>query len=269
VLNFHPKSAKLVVTVYDMIHEKFSGNFSKYNLIQKVKAKAVKQADHVICISESTRRDLISLLETPFEKTSVIHLGSSLTGTHVSSKRPDTKKPYILYVGSRSGYKNFEGLLRAFSQSSRLKKKFMLLCFGGGKFNLHELNLIKLLKLNEDDILILSGDDELLASLYTFASAFVCPSLYEGFGLSSLEAMRFGCPVVCANSSSLPEVVGGAAEFFDPENFSEIQFALEQVVFSPQRSKRLVDLGYERAKLFSWDECARRTLDVYNSILEK
>jgi len=261
-------SAKRVLTIHDMIHEKFANNFSRWYKTQQIKSHAVRRADHVICISENTRRDLIALLGVPKEKTSVVYLGSSLATQNVAVKPAEGGKPFILYVGSRGGYKNFEGLLRAYGHSSLLKNGFSIVCFGGGGFSASELSLAESLHISQDSILYMSGTDEILAGLYTSAAAFVCPSLYEGFGIPPLEAMSFGCPVISANVSSLPEVVGDAAELFDPADEAEMRAAIERVVSTPERAQLLVDRGYERVKQFSWEKCAQDTLNIYKKLLQ-
>ena len=266
--NCCPRSAKRVLTVYDMIHEKFADNFLRRDKTQQIKAHAVRRADHVICISENTRQDLIALLGVPEEKTSVVYLGSSLVTQKVAAKPAEGKKPFILYVGSRGGYKNFEGLLRAYGRSPLLKNGFSIVCFGGGGFSASELSLAGSLHISQDNILYMSGTDDILAGLYTSAAAFVFPSLYEGFGIPPLEAMSFGCPVVSANVSSLPEVVGDAAELFDPTDEAEMRAAIECVISTPERAQLLVDRGYERAKQFSWEKCARDTLNIYIKLLQ-
>ena len=262
-----PHSAKRVITVYDMIHEKFADNLSRRDNAQQIKAHAVRRADHVICISENTRRDLIALLGVPEEKTSVVHLGYSLAMKNDAVKPAELEKPFILYIGSRGGYKNFEGLLRAYGSSRFLKNEFSMVCFGREGFSASELSLAESLHISQDNILHVSGTDDILAGLYASAAVFVCPSLYEGFGIPPLEAMSFGCPVVCANVSSLPEVVGDAAELFDPTDEAEMRAAIERVVSTPQRGQLLVDRGYERIKQFSWEKCARDTLNVYKKLL--
>jgi glycosyltransferase involved in cell wall biosynthesis len=260
-----PPSAKRVITVYDMIHEKFPGSLS--HRVRKTKAHAVKRADHVICISENTRRDLIELLGIPEEKTTVVHLGHSLSVQKASVYPIDVGIPFILYVGSRGGYKNFEGLLRAYGHSQRLQNDFSLVCFGGGKFKSSELELMKSLNIPRSKIRYLSGADDVLAGLYASAAALICPSFYEGFGIPPLEAMSFGCPVACSNTSSLPEVVGDAAEFFDPAAEDQISSAIERIVYTPEITDLMINRGHERIKKFSWDKCSRETLMVYENIL--
>ncbi len=265
-----PVSAKRIITVFDMIHEKFSEYYPDAADVQQIKMHAVHRADHVICISENTKRDLRELLSVPDEKISVVYLGSSLAST--SGKKMDdlTSRltPYILYVGSRRGYKNFERLLRVYASSSFLKRNFTMVCFGGGVFSASELALMRSLGISTSNIRHLSGSDEMLAGLYVSATAFVYPSLYEGFGIPPLEAMSLGCPVVCANTSSIPEVVGDAAELFNPSDEAEMRAAIERVVSTPKNAAMLIEKGRRRASLFSWEKCARDTLNVYRKVLE-
>ena len=267
LLDWCPKSAKRVITVYDMIHDKFPEHFSSWNKTRHIKENAIRRADHVICISENTRRDLLTILNIPEDKTSVVHLGYSLNFEKTVSHQSDKKMPFILYVGSRGGWKNFDRLLHAYANSTFLNDECSLICFGGGGFSAHELSLMKSLKISEENIKYISGTDETLAHLYASASLFVFPSLYEGFGIPPLEAMSFGCPVACSNTSSLPEVVGNAAELFDPADTSSIRSALESVLTCPGKAKILVERGHERVQHFSWEKCAYDTLNVYTKIL--
>jgi len=263
-----PPSAKRVITVYDMIHEKFAHYFPAYDPTRKHKTHAVNRADHVICISENTRKDLVTLLDVPKEKTSVIYLGYPVLKLDESIKFAKNEKPFILYVGIRNRYKNFDLLLRAYASSKLLRKEFSIVCFGGGKASSDEIKLMKTINLPSDCVIYMNGNDSVLANLYSSAKAFVYPSLYEGFGIPPLEAMSLGCPVVCANTSSIPEVVGNAAHLFDPKNESDLRNAIEKVVASSEYSARLKAKGYERIKLFSWEKCTHDTLNVYKKILE-
>lgn len=268
------KKAKVVVTVYDMIHEKLSQFFNHkdiFNIKDQTsiaKQEAVKRADRIICISENTKKDLIDILEVDPNKISVIYLGYSLnrdgTNHQLDAQIP---QPYILYVGERGGYKNFQGLLQAYGNSIQLTKNFHLVCFGGGRLISEELSTINLLGLPEGKVFHISGDDAILVNLYQNASLFVYPSLYEGFGMPPLEAMALCCPVACSNTSCLPEIVGDAAELFNPYEPESIAEAIEQVLFSTERSNSLVRLGTERVKHFSWNICAEQTKQVYLSML--
>lgn len=262
-----PRSAKRVITVYDMIHEKFSQYFSKTDPYQRRKVRAVCRADHVICISENTRRDLVNLLGVPRDKTSVVYLACSFPSPTGQVNRREGDKPFILYVGNRDGHKNFEGLLRAFASSKLLKGELSIICFGGGPVAFREKKLMASLGLSLDQVMFTTGHDSALAEYYASAAIFVYPSFYEGFGIPVLEAMSCGCPVVCANAGSIPEVAGEAAELFAPENISQLRAAMEKVVFSPGYANELMVKGYDRIKLFSWEKCAADTLRVYEKVL--
>jgi glycosyltransferase involved in cell wall biosynthesis len=263
------KRAVRVLTIYDMIHEKFESQFQYGDKTAKHKAAAAERADHIICISESTKRDVIEILGIKPEKISVIHLGFDLIkGNADKDSQPEcaVDKPYLLYVGTRGGYKNFQPMLQAYATSQLLKSEFNLVCFGGGSFNTEELVLMKKLDLGANQVYQFSGDDELLAQYYKGASAFVFPSLYEGFGIPPLEAMSYSCPVVCSNTSSIPEVVGDAGQYFNPYDVKSMQIAIELVVESAELKKSLIAKGKGRLNQFSWDKCAAETLAVYKGL---
>ena len=264
-----PPSCPVVITVLDMIHDLFPDNFSTNDKTITIKREAIERADHVICISYNTKSDLMRLYETPASKISVVHLGFDRFTSSPDLHRYTTPsgKPYILYVGSRAGYKNFEGLLKAVSSSDKLLADFDIVVFGGGEFSKNELVELSGLGFSENQVVYQGGSDELLGAVYHSASALVYPSRYEGFGIPPLEAMAHGCPVICSNAGPLPEVVGDAAEYFAPEDLEAMRGAIENVVFSPERTGQLVSSGYERLDRFSWKKCAEETLDVYNKVL--
>jgi glycosyltransferase involved in cell wall biosynthesis len=257
-----PRRAKVVITVHDMIHELFYPG----NATISEKQAAVRRADHVICISENTRRDLIRLLNIEPEKTTVVHLGFALTCSEPAAVSP-VSRPYLLYVGSRGGYKNFDVLLEAYASSPGVKEAFGLVAFGGGDFLSKERALLRHYGLNERQVQQINGNDAVLGALYKHAALFVYPSLYEGFGIPPLEAMSFGCPVVCSNTSSIPEVVGNAAVLFDPHSVESISKALQIVLNDEALLCELRARGRERVRLFSWQTCAQQTLSVYKKML--
>ena len=264
------QGARYVLTVYDMIHERFPENFSRADPTRREKATAVARADHVICISEQTRRDLIDILGIPAEMTSVVHLGFALTsgnGPRLAEERPPLEHPYVLFVGSRGGYKNFSQLLLAYAASPAVHEHVRLMCFGGGAFRPEELAAIAKTGLDPSRVLQMAGGDDVLANCYRHARAFIYPSRYEGFGIPPLEAMSLDCPVACSNVSSIPEVVGDAAEMFDPDSVDSMARAVERVVNDDDRRRSLIALGRERLKKFSWAACAKETLNVYRGLL--
>jgi len=256
-----------VLTVYDMIHERFPQRFAANNPDARAKRAAAQRADHVICISECTRRDVIDILGLPPSKVTVTYLSSSLRPPAVLPPLPDTGgRPYLLYVGDRGGYKNFKGLLHALQGSTSLND-VQLVCYGGGALQADEWALVDALKLPRDRITHCGGGDAMLAALYASALCLVYPSLYEGFGLPPLEAMHCGCPVVCSNGGSLPEVTGEACADFDPNDAEAMRQAIESVALSETRRIHLRAQGLAQAQRFSWDRCASETLAVYRGLV--
>lgn len=261
------KAKRRVVTVYDMLHEFYGDALDGDIGGSEDKRLAVERADHVICISESTRRELIEVFGTDPSKTSVVRLASSM-GTS-ESPHPvslDIGKPYILFVGRRYHYKNFSRLCEAFASTEKLRKDFLLCAFGGGPFTEDEGLDLQRLGIS-DSVRQFSGDDEALAAAYKGAHLLVCPSEREGFGLPPLEAMSLGCPVCCSDSTSLPEVVGDAGVYFDPKSSDDIAQKIERIAFDSDLRASLIDKGLERSKTFSWQRCAEETLAVYKRVL--
>ena len=268
-----------VLTVFDMISEldalQAAGQIADFR--QSVKFQSVNRADHVICISEHTRQDLLKLFNVPETKVSVVHLGCeqlddrqiSMKTTSQSIADPSAKyhsRPFLLYVGIREGYKNFEQMLRAIAASSSIQKTFDLIAFGGGTFNETEQALLVTLGYRSEQVKQVNGNDQVLNVLYQQAAALIYPSTYEGFGLPPLEAMAMQCPVVSSDTSSMPEVIGDAAEYFDPHQIDSMRCAIERVVFSEERTRALIEKGNAHVKQFTWAQCAEKTLKIYQTL---
>ena len=252
-----------VLTVYDLIHvlmPELFGNAPDAAL----QRKAVERADHIICISENTRQDLIEHLGVPADKATTIHLG--VTPLAAPKQAEPSEDPYLLFVGQRYSYKNFLPFLDAYSSSAALKSDFRVVAVGGTPFTTAELEHMATLGLKPGSVAQRNVDDAELGTLYRNAAAFVYPSLYEGFGLPPLEAMANDCPVVSSDASSMPEVIGDAAEYFDPRDIDSMKAAIERVVYDDGRRRELIDLGRKRQQLFTWDQCARETQRVYRSL---
>jgi glycosyltransferase involved in cell wall biosynthesis len=262
-----PAGIPSVVTVYDMIHERFAPAFPTSDPTARLKAAAVRRAAAVICISEQTRKDLLELLPVRAEKVSVVHLAHRPSPLSSAERPAEIADPYLLYVGHRRAYKNFSTLLRAIASSESLKRGFRLVCFGGGPFTVDERDTAGALGFDADSLVQLGGGDERLANLYAHAAAFVYPSLYEGFGIPILEAMGYGCAVACSATSSLPEIGGEAAEYFDPTCPESMAAAIRRIVESSAHAEELRRRGLQRVTLFSWSQCARDTHRVYEQLL--
>jgi glycosyltransferase involved in cell wall biosynthesis len=260
VLAPHARVAR-VLTVHDCIHERMMRRRDP------VVQAAVEAAEGLICVSERTRADVMDVYGVPERKTRVVYHGDSLRD--VAPGPPPAAGPYILYVGARYVYKNFRGLLLAYGTSARLRDDFRLVCFGGGPLTPDEWHAVTAFGIESRVHVVPAGDDAALAGAYAHAAALVYPSLYEGFGMPLLEAMGQGCPVVCSKTSCLPEVAGGAAVLFDPQNTGELAAKLEATVYDSGERARLRAAGLARERTFTWERAAAETLDFYRAVAGK
>lgn len=257
----------LVVTFHDLTQERFVNQFPelrKEEYVIKQKKDAASRADHIIAVSENTKADLIDIYGVESEKVSVVPLGSSFTQTDPTDDVIE-KEPYLLYVGNRALYKNFQPFVLASAQVLKLNS-IKLVCAGGNKFNDEELRQFKA---NGVDHLIIHKEinDKILANLYAGALAFVFPSLYEGFGIPILEAFSCNCPCVLSDTSSLPEVAGNAAIYFDPHDSESIVESLNRIIFDSELRNDLIIRGARRLRDFSWEKHVSQTVTVYKSLI--
>ena len=252
----------VVLTVWDMIHERFAATMDPSGRHVEEKRRAILAADLLVCISENTRRDLLGLYPGLADRVRVTHLATSLNAGMSRGAEPVPSRPYYLYVGSRSSYKNFDLLLAALARCASSRPEVGL-CVVGPPFSDAEMCRMVELGVAGRVELIAHPPDSHLAKLYRCSVAFVYPSLYEGFGIPPLEAMACGAPALVADSSSLPEVVGGAGLLFDPHSADELADAMRFVLDSPAERERLIAAGLTRARAFSWERTVSLTLDIY------
>ena len=268
--NYKEQKYKRVITVFDLIHEIYCSEDPKMQSFLQEKKHSIENAEHIICISEHTKSDLQKFYAISDDKITVTHLGVRAKPMELELSKDykiRANRPFLLYVGERSGYKNFLGFIQGFSFSHRLMGNFDIVAFGGGKFTNKELNFINTLGFREGQVNQISGSDFMLSRYFQSAAAFIYPSLYEGFGLPPLEAMSFGCPVIVSDRSSIPEVVGNAGKYFDAKRPEDICSSIEEVVFCDNTMKKLIKNGHERINKFSWKKCAINTLEAYSTIL--
>jgi glycosyltransferase involved in cell wall biosynthesis len=260
-INRHRKpNFPVVHTVHDLIPEKLWGR-------KEDKQKLVKEADHVICVSNATRDDFLEHYDYDASKVSVIHHGLTDFSQMALRTSEPHQRPYIMYVGGRSGYKNFDRLFKAYALSESVWKEFDLVCFGGDPLCGHESELLSRFPKCSERVHFISGSDQKLANYYSKAVAFIYPSIYEGFGLPLIEAMNLGCPVICSDIKCFREVAGTAAGYFDPVNIESIQSALIQYLFSPSWLRDHSRLGMNSSRQYSWSKCASETVEVYKKCL--
>jgi glycosyltransferase involved in cell wall biosynthesis len=248
-------NSKIILTVFDLWHEKNS------TIKHRPKEYSIKISDHIICPSISTKNDLIEIYNVDKKKITVTYFGIEKFENYKIEKNHD--KPFLLFVGARARYKNFKNFIMAFSRSKTLKKNFNIICFGGEDFSLDEINLFKELNIADYVYKEKNADDKTLFSLYKNAKCLVYPSKHEGLGLPPMEAMSLGCPTITSNYPAIMEGVGGASAIFDPNNISQIQKILEEYLYSNDKLQKLINLGLLQSKKFSWDKCAKLTIEAY------
>ena len=261
------RSRRMAVTVYDMILERLMADLERFRPSLEGKRAIVERADLIFVISESTRRDAIELLGVDHRKTVLAYPASDMANVPAGLLPAELRgKPYLLHVGPRSKYKNFTVIQEAFARSERLRRELHVVCLGGPEFQEPEHRFFAEHGL-ADRFIRVTGDDSVLKALYQHAVAFVCPSRYEGFGIPALEALETGCPVICCPVTSIPEVVGDAALFFDPDRPDELVAQTEKLLDDTALRHDLVTRGKARAQRFSWDQTAEATLAGYRAIL--
>ena len=253
-----------VLTVHDMIHERFPDYFPDAEQIIARKQILIQRADAIIAISNHTKNKVLSFFPEVESKITVVHHGYQPVTEPTSDKELPGR--FILYVGDRNNYKNFLLMVEAISPLINADKQLKLVCAGGGRFSLDEIQMLNELNVF-DSVIQLSATDAELQAMYQQACLFVFPSLQEGFGLPLLEAFANNCPVVCSGFSSLPEIAGDAACYFDPLDSVSIAATVGKVLFSHELKLSLIATGQQRLKKFTLQNCVRDTLNVYKSVL--
>ncbi|MBD3182579.1 glycosyltransferase [Candidatus Poribacteria bacterium] len=231
---------------------------------KQITLRSALRADKIITVSENAKREIIDYFRIDDSKVSVAYHG---IGKHFRNIHDETENidGYILYVGALLPYKNIESILFAVSE---LKNRNLLTCkvnIVGPDYYEYKPKLRSLAdELGISDVVVFSGyiPYEKLPLIYQKANLFVLLSRCESFGMPVLEAMQSGCPVVCSNLSSLPEIVGDAGVLVDPDDVKETADAMERILMDEKYRKRLVSKGKLRAKEFSWEKTARQTLEA-------
>lgn len=256
-----------VLTVYDMIHEIFPEYFRLTDATSSRKRTLCRRAARIIAISHSTKNDLIEIFGIEPDKIDVVYLASSLAGSlgsvHVEEPLPDR---YILFTGSRWGYKNFPFLVRNISEILLSQISLNLVCTGD-PFDEQEKEFFEALSIGHLVHHRATISDSELARLYRGAEMFVFPSLYEGFGVPTLEAFACRCPVLLSDIPVMREIAGDAALYFNPKNSSELRTAVKRVLEDEALRRTLVDRGLKVISKYSWGKTRLETAEVYRRAL--
>jgi glycosyltransferase involved in cell wall biosynthesis len=234
------------------------------------------EADLLLAASESTRNDIVKLLDVPEDKVRVIYGAANPSlkpvprdeAQRVVAERFGIRDPYVLFAGTIEPRKNVLGLIRAFRALTKSLPHQLVLAGTVGWNAESTLSAIRDPGLAGKVVLTGFVSFDELSALYSAADVFVFPSFYEGFGLPVLEAMTCGCPVIASNASSLPEVGGDAAMYFDPSDVEGISDAIARVVSDADLRSSMIAAGHDQANRFSWRSCAEATLSAYRELAQ-
>jgi len=273
---------KTILTFYDLTPYFYSPQIfvRKRKLLEPLYRGLLKDAAnaaHIISISENTRKDLIRELEVPEEKITTILLAKGPEFTVIKELKELEKirikyglrEKFILYVGGFGLHKNLNRLLEAVALLRSKYSQTIPLVIAGkiDKFFFSSLiGEIDRLKLRKEVLFPGYIPTTDLPAIYNLAELMIMPSLYEGFGLPVVEAMACGTPVACSNTSSLPEVAGNAAAYFNPENTQEMAHIINSILTDEQKAETMKNAGLQRSKGFTWEKTARQTIEVYHKI---
>lgn len=275
------KNKPVVVTVHDLTPLKFPQHYPsgiRGKIKWQIQKTSLKGTRAIITDSENSKKDLIEIASLPKDKISVVYLapGRGFKKLEEENYKFKIKKAYqlqdrfVLYVGDLNWNKNVKGLVKAVSKVNQ-KVKLVLVGSAFKEENLKELKelkrLIKKLKLDNKVKLLGFIPNKDLVAIYNLATLYIQPSFYEGFGLPVLEAMSCGCPVLCSNQASLPEVGGLSVEYFNPFKKEELEKKLVLLVTNKDKLREMSNKGLKQAQKFSWKKTALETREIYKKSL--
>lgn len=265
------KNKKLVVTVHDLIEYYCPSSFNKIQVIWRKYnlENIVRKSRYVLAISNFTKKTIKEHTNSSGKELIVIYNGFRKSIFAKSTHTRIINTNYFLCVSVHEAHKNLVGLFKAYHNlPDEVKSSYKLVIVGReGPESKRIYNTVKHLKLLSRTVFIKSCSDADLGSLYRNAQIFLLVSKIEGFGLPILEAMACGVPIIASGNTALPEVCGDAALYIDPSDVNSIKNAMMLLVNNEKKRKDLISAGYERLKIFSWTETARRVLNVYERIV--
>jgi glycosyltransferase involved in cell wall biosynthesis len=268
---------KMVFTMHGMVnflHPEFFPTSVRWRLNTLMKI-GLWQASRILCVSNHVREQVHQLLGVPLDRLIVSYLGVGQEFSPVPraqacewiARELKIDFPYFLYVSKSHPVKNLDRLLRAYAEYRRqTRSDARLVLVGSRTQQIPERALIRELELTEWVVQLPYLASSVLPMLYSAAELFLFPSLFESFGLPVVEAMSCGTAVLTSNVACLPEITGGAALLVDPYSVSQIAAGIHRLYSSPDLRAAMIAKGLERAKAFSWENCARTTLAAYTSL---
>jgi glycosyltransferase involved in cell wall biosynthesis len=270
----------LVVSIMDVIHlrsTKYRNSLSSFLYAWPMLSAAARLADHIITVSDYSKKQIMETLGVPASKISVIHCGVGAQfhkdvapeGSRPAAEILGIQKPYLLYVGNLKPHKNVVTLLRAFAclRNGGKIPHSLLIVGDDARWRSSVIEECERLRIRDSVVIKPFVSAEMLPKTYAGADLLVMPSTIEGFGLPVLEAMACGTPVLTSNAASLPEVAGDAALYFDPASHEELAAQILRVLQSSDLRASLRGLGLQRVKEFSWLESNRKHMEIYSQLL--
>ncbi len=261
-----------IITILDVSYKYFPELFKKKDLYKlSLWGKySVKSASKILTISEHSKDDIIKEYGVSPSKIAVLHVGikdevvSKMTKEEFS-KKYKVNSPYVLFVGTIQPRKNIKKLIEAFSKVADKNKDVNLIIVGKKGWMYEEiLESDKEFGVENRVLFLHDVSNDELPYFYKNAECFVLPSLYEGFGLPVLEAMKYGCPVVTSNVSSLPEAGGEAALYVNPNDASDIFEKIDKVLNDKSLREKMIKKGHDQVKKFSWEKAAKEVIEVFD-----
>ena len=252
-----------ICVVHDIAYERFPQTFDwKFRLFYKfLIPKILKNSRKIMTVSKFSRNEISQLYGIQSDRIDIVYNSVNTTFKNI---RTENKEKYILAVSSLHYQKNFHSLIEAFDGLGDENIKLFLV--GEINKNFTNLNLLEKIKNNTNIIFIGRVSDEELTRLYSNAICFVFPSFYEGFGIPPLEAQSCGCPVVCSNAASLPEIYGDSVVYFNPYNVEDMRGKIQMVLNDENLQNELRAKGFENIKRFSWEESAQKIINLVNKL---
>ena len=244
------------------------GSF-KASIIKTLKSISIRFSDAVICVSEFAKKELLNYLKINESRIHTIYLGIN----RMSSNKIDYQNPYLLYVANSALHHNHINLIKGFKKFSDNNKKIYRLFLVLDPVDIKNYKLV-IDTINEYNIskivkIISPMNMQKLYELYSSASLYIFPSLCETFGMTTLEAMSCGVPVICSNASAIPEVNGDAAIYFDPLDTNDIADKISYTISNQDLCSTLINKGYERVRYFSWEKTAKKTISIFEELSSK
>lgn len=262
---FLPRSVRRVTTLHDANFFTIASHYKPHSSLRLDMIRSAEKADHIITVSHNSKQEICRFMGCSPSKVTVIYHGVNHS-LCAETKPYRTTERYLLFVGARSSYKNFERMCRAFALLTLRDKRLWLYCCGSQPTTA-EMELLRRLGIRSR-VRFFSPNDRELFSLYKSARCFVFPSLAEGFGLPLLEAMTAGCPVALSRRSCFPEIADTAALYFNPDDEHEMSEVVRQILEDTTLRERLIALGHLRSALYTWERSADEHLKLYKQLLQ-